>query len=260
MRIIDLLRPYQADVQRIVDETPSRIDIRRYLLTAEGVEYVRSAPGGTDPLGPGTLALTALGPEPERQGRQADVASLLTRMDLGARAVVLFGWDPGEIPYHRLMDDLTAQRCQVLQVAAIDLATIGAAAVVERVDVVQPPRDALGEPVIPPPTTVEERFALDVRIANEHAFGAFEARILRATVMGSTQAAGQRRPDPYRSQLAEQLKERDTQVSRLKARIATMERSSSLRLGRALVGAARSPRALLRLPLDLYRIWRSRGS
>jgi hypothetical protein len=58
----------------------------------------------------------------------------------------------------------------------------------------------------------------------------------------------------------QRLKERDVRIRDLERRIARNESSSSFKLGGTLVRAAKSPRALVRLPADLYRIWRDRGS
>jgi hypothetical protein len=56
------------------------------------------------------------------------------------------------------------------------------------------------------------------------------------------------------------LADRDERVRILEARVAALEASTSLRVGRAVTTAARRPgRGLVRLPRELYRVWRHRG-
>lgn len=57
------------------------------------------------------------------------------------------------------------------------------------------------------------------------------------------------------------LADREARLEILEARVAALESSMSLRVGRAVTGAARRPvRGAARLPRELYRIWRHRGS
>lgn len=260
MRIVDLLRPYEEGLERIADETPATIDIRRHIFTSDKVAYERSAPESTDRVPQGTIVITALGPDRQRHGDPAAAASAIARLELGARAIVLFGWEPGDLPYHRILDVLTEHRCQVLQAAALDLGTIGSAAVIERVDELKPPRNALGELTIAAPGDDTDALAMSLRLANEYVFGEFDRRTLRATLTDASRGVDQRRFNAYRAETDVQLKERDARIRDLQAKVAYFESSTSLELGRTLVGAAKSPRALVRLPISLFRIWRTRRS
>lgn len=57
------------------------------------------------------------------------------------------------------------------------------------------------------------------------------------------------------------LADRDERVRILEARVAALEASASFRIGQAFTGAARSPaRGVVRLPRELYRVWRSGGA
>jgi hypothetical protein len=260
MRIVDLIRPYEDGLERILDEMPSTIDIRRHIFHSDKVAYERSEPGSSDAVPPGTIVITALGPDRQQHGEPTAAASVMGRLATGARAMVLFGWDPGDLPYHRLLDALTEHRCQVLQVAAIDLGTIGSAAVIERVDELKPPRNALGEETITTSDQDADRLAMGLRLANEYVFGEFDRRNLRATLGDTSRGVDQRRFNAYRAEADMQLKDRDKRIHALEAKVANLETSSSLKVGRTLVGAARSPRALVRLPVSLFRIWRTRNS
>jgi hypothetical protein len=258
MRITDLLRPYQSGLERIVDETVSGTEVQRHVFVADPVSYVRSEPGSSASLPRGTLTLTVLGPDRAKHGDPANATSVIARLETGARALILFGWDPAELPYHRILDALTQHRCQVLQVAAVDVGSIGTATVIERVDELLPPRDPLGEPIVPLPASDDDRLAMELRMANEYAFGEFSGRILRSGLLDSTGRVEQPRLDTLRAQMEHELQVRDKEIRRLTKRIDRYQRSSSYRLGNALINAANSPRALVRLPVDLIRTWRTR--
>jgi hypothetical protein len=261
VRIVDLVRPYEPGLERIVDETPAALGVRRHIFLPDGVEYVRAEDGASDAVGPGSLVLTVLGPDPKQHGDPAAASAVIGRLATGGRALILFGWRPADVPYHRLLDVLTAHRGEVLQVASIDGAgTIGAGAVIERVAELQPPRDALGEPTIEAPADDDERWAMTLRLTNEYVFGEYAGRVLRSVMLDSVKGVDQRRFDAYRAQAEQQIEQRDARIRKLDTQIAKYESSTALKLGRALVRGAKSPRAFVGLPIALIRIWRSRGS
>ncbi|MEY9215302.1 hypothetical protein NI17_015535 [Thermobifida halotolerans] len=69
-----------------------------------------------------------------------------------------------------------------------------------------------------------------------------------------------RREQSQTEQLRRALAEREAQLQEAQARLAALEGSTSLQVGRALAGAARQPaRGLVRLPRELYRLWRGSG-
>jgi hypothetical protein len=258
MRILDLIRLYQDGTTRILDEAPGTIDIQRYLLLPDDVTYERSDGRSKEAIPAGTLAFTVIGPDPTKHADESEVESLAGRLERGARAILFFAWSADEVPYHRFLDPLTAHRCQVLQVAAIDTKTLGAAAVIERVDDLVPPRDALGDVTIPE-TTAGDPIALRLRLANEFAFSELATRALRAALRERSDAVAARDDSlAYRSKLAEDIKERDARIAKLKSQVSRLEQSTSLKLGQTLTRAAKSPRALLLLPRDLLRLWQGR--
>src|SRR3954471_18378686 len=104
MRALDLLQPYLAETDRILDESTSDGDLRRLLFLPDTIEYVRGGPNGTGradgtgrvdgaDIGPRTLVMAVMGPDRNAQGGTDDVASILARLKTGSRAVILFGWD-----------------------------------------------------------------------------------------------------------------------------------------------------------------------
>lgn len=258
MRLIDLLRPYLEGLERVVDRTPPSLDLRRYLLLPDGIDYERTS-STREPAaaGPGTLVLAVLGPDPDVHGDPETVRATIAALEPGGRAVILFGWDGATLPFHRILDPLSAAHCQVLQVAALDYERVPSAAVIEHVERLAPPRDALGEPVMEPPTDDAGRLGLGIRLANEHAFGDFAARAWRSTAAGS---GGDVPGERFTQEYVRTQRQLEANVQRLEAQLVRQEESTSMRVGRTMVGAARSPRAAVRLPLDLFRIWRKRPS
>ena len=70
-----------------------------------------------------------------------------------------------------------------------------------------------------------------------------------------------RREQSQTEQLRKALAEREAQLQEAQARLAALEGSTSLQVGRALAGAARRPaRGLVNLPRELYRLWRDSSS
>ena len=70
-----------------------------------------------------------------------------------------------------------------------------------------------------------------------------------------------RREQSQTEQLRQALAEREAQLQEAQVRLAALEGSTSLQVGRALTAAAKRPaRSLVRLPRDLYRLWRHSGS
>jgi hypothetical protein len=264
MRALDLLAPYLAESDRVLDESASGTDLQRLLFLPDAIPYERGSADGVVPAGdktpiePRTLVLGVMGPDRAAHGGSEDVTSIVARLATGARAVILFGWNLTDLPYHRILDPLAEHRCQVIQVADIELGALRSAAVIERVTDLVPPRDATGSPIQPPPADADQRLAMQIRLANESVFGEARARAVRSTLAEPATAADQVRFEAYRAQAERQLQERDARIKKLETRLAKVEGSSSLKLGQTLTRAARSPSSLVRLPFDLIGIWRSR--
>jgi hypothetical protein len=261
MRLVELLRPYIGDLERLIDLTPSKVDMRPHLLLPDGIAYeaADAAQAAVDQgVGRGSMAMIALGPDRDLYGDPDHALAVLARLGPGGRALVLFGWEPAELPYRRLLEPLTRDRGQVLQAAGIDHPPIRAGAIVERVEALTPPRDATGQPVAPPPQDASERLALEIRLANEWVFADLVASGMRKDGDRSAGENSQGQADQERVRWQRQINERDARIQRLEAAVAHLEDSGSLRVGRAIVSAGRSPVLAARLPIDLYRIWRRR--
>ncbi|MBQ1092750.1 hypothetical protein [Streptomyces sp. B93] len=266
MRLTDLLRPHLDGVTTVVDATTGGLDLEPYLHLPDGVLLTR----GDQDVGESELVLMSYGPRAALHGTEADCLAVLGRMRPGGRGLLLFGHHGPELPYHRLLDALVAHHCQVLRAAPLDYVHLHAGAVFVRTDELLPPHDFSGRPV------PAEGFATALRIADEYVLADLVSRSLRARLLDlerdaedTERARGPAQADGLPERLAATVREKDQlaaalhgareRVALLEARVAMLEGSTSLRVGRALVSAARSPGSqAARLPRELYGLWRAR--
>ncbi|QOV34239.1 hypothetical protein IM697_29375 [Streptomyces ferrugineus] len=267
MRLTDLLHPHLDAVTTVVDATGGGLRLEPYLHLPPGVTLRED---GQQPVADGELVILSYGPDPELHGGEDACRAVLARMRPGARGLIVFGHAGTELPYHRLLDHLVAHRCQVLRAAPLDYVHLHAGAVIARTDELLPPHDFFGRPV------PSDGRATALRIADEYVFADLASRSLRARVLDleaaaeeaerNREASGQ---DGLAERLAATVREREQlaaalraardRVDVLQARVAMLEGSTSLRVGKALVTAARSPkRSAVRLPGELYGLWRGR--
>ncbi|MFG3656963.1 hypothetical protein [Streptomyces sp. NPDC047706] len=266
MRLTDLLHPHLDGVTTVVDATDGGLDLEPYLHLPRDVALHH----GERDIGESELVIVSFGPDPALHGTETDCLAVLQRMRPGGRGLILFGHRGPELPYHRLLDALVAHRCQVLRAAPLDYVHLHAAAVIVRTDELRPPHDWFGRPV------PAEGFATALRIADEYVLADLVARTLRARVLDlerdaeeAERARGPVHEEGLAERLAAAVRDKDQlaaalhrardRVGLLEARVAMLEGSTSLRVGRALVSAARSPRQEApRLPRELYGLWRGR--
>ena len=273
MRIIDLISPYLHGVRRVVDLSSGTVSVEQYLHLHHWPD-IRYARGDADEeqYSPGDLVVLATGLARDSYGDPGVAHSALRRLDVGARALVLFEQAGGDLPYHRILDTLVAQRCQVLQVASIDLRVARTGVVIERVDRPGLPRSYYGEPV---PTSDAEFEAARLRLVNEYVFHDYVSRAIRARLLvieaeqGDARArveeARATRPRMERLQqengeLTRALRAVEADLARAERRISQLDSSAPMRIGRVLVDAARHPlRGSVRAPRELYHAWRTRS-
>ncbi|MGW5466760.1 hypothetical protein [Streptomyces chartreusis] len=269
MRLTDLLHPHLDTVTTVVDATGGGLRLEPYLHLPPGVDL---RDDHERPVAEGELALLSYGPHAGPHGGEDALRAVLARMRPGARGLIVFGYGGSELPYHRLLDDLVGHRCQVLRAAPLDYVHLHAGAVIARTDELLPPHDFFGRPV------PSDGYATALRIADEYVFADLASRSLRARVIDLETAAedaertrGAAGQDALADRLAAAVREKEQlagalraardRVDVLQARVAMLEGSTSLRVGKALVSAARSPkRGAARLPGELYGLWRGRRS
>ncbi|MFK0108387.1 hypothetical protein [Streptomyces sp. NPDC091217] len=267
MRLTDLLHPHLDEVTSVVDATSGSLRLDPYLHLPPGVTPTRHE----QPVGDGELLLLCHGPDPALHGDEADCLTALERMRPGGRGLIVFGHPGTDLPYHRLLDALVAHRCQVLHAASLGYTHLHAGAVFACTGELLPPHDWFGRPL------PADGFATALRIADEYVLADFVSRSQRARFIDLERAAEETaraletaREDGLADRLAVAVREKDQltaalrrardRVDVLETRVAMLEGSTSLRVGKALVSAARSPRrGAVRLPRELYGLWRRRN-
>ena len=218
----------------------------------------------------GSWWLLSYGPDPALHGDEADCLAVLERMRPGGRGLIVFGHPGAELPYHRLLDSLVAHNCQVMRATSLDYTHLHAGAVFACTEELLPPHDWFGHPV------PVDGLATALRIADEYVLADFVSRSLRARLLDledtadeTARALDAARQDGLAERLAAAVREKEQlssalrgareRVGAMEARVAMLEGSTSLRVGKALVAAARSPkRGAVRLPGELYGMWRQR--
>jgi len=86
--------------------------------------------------------------------------------------------------------------------------------------------------------------------------GSFIEDSLRLAAAPADSALGEDRFDRERKRHRDRLDAAEAKIRRLETTIRDIESSTSLEVGRLMVEGARSPRGLVRLPLNLIRAWR----
>ena len=279
MRLRDVLHPYLDGITLVTESHEGSLSMRAYLDLPPGVAYERRGGKGDvraadresgHPAGQ-ILELAMFGPDPVLHGPESDALDAIRRLEPGDRSMILFGYETHALPFHRLLDDLTAAHAQVVQVSALEYDHIHAAAIVTAGDRLEIPRDLLGEPLAPD----EDRELGDpvfVRIANEFVFTEFVSRNLRAQLyrieFGASGSA-----DPAMEQADRDLEQARAEVDQAKAEAARawaeaeqaradasrIAGSTSYQLGKTLVETARGRRRVTSVPRALVRVWRKSG-
>jgi hypothetical protein len=253
MRLTDLLHPHLDGVTTVVDATGRGLRLAPYLHLPDGVAHRRD--DGRRALGDGDLVLLSYGPDPAVHGTEDALLAVLRRLRPGARGLLLSGHPGPETPWHRLLDALVAQRCQVLRAAPLDYVHLHTGAVFTRLatDELQPPHDWFGRPV------ATDGFATSLRTAGEYVLADLAARTLRARHQDLERRAeeAERARDAVREdgladrlsaavrekeQLASALRQARDRVQVLQARVAMLEGSTSLKVGRARCRRSAGPR------------------
>ncbi|MFC4471137.1 hypothetical protein ACFPH6_42745 [Streptomyces xiangluensis] len=268
MRLTDLLHPHLDGVTTVVDATAGgglRLD--RYVHLPPGVRLSTHE----QLIGPGQLVLLSYGPDPKLHGDEEACRTVLERMRPGGRGLILFGHHGPDLPSHRLLDHLVTHRCQVLRASALGYTHLHAGAVFACTEELLALHDWFGRPV------PSDGFATALRMVDEYVLADFVSRSLRArtldlerTAEETARALDAARDEGTAERLAAVTREKAQLDSALRGardrgalleqRVAMLEGSTSLRVGRALVAAARSPRrGMLRLPRELYGLWHGRG-
>jgi hypothetical protein len=189
MRLQDVVAPYLDGVSVVVESHKGSLSMEPYLGLPAGVRYERRPSGGnadlaTEPsglVGGRALELAMFGPDLDRHGPEVDALATIRNLRPGGRCLVLIGYETHAMPFHRLLDALTAAQAQVVQITALEYTHIHAAAMVTATARLAIPRDPVGEPLSAELVSGGENQVLR-RIANEFEFTDFVFRNLRALI------------------------------------------------------------------------------
>ena len=247
------------------------LSIGSYLSLPPGVRYERGA-GDRDVRDSGPkqdasigriLEIAIYGPDASRHGPESDVLEAIARLRPGDRCAIFFGHETPDLPFHRLLDDLTAANAQVLQVSALGYEHIHAAAIVAGSEDLAVPRDLLGQPFTSD-LDGEAEVPAFLRIANEFVFTEFVLRNLRAQQYHAGFDSG--RSTAESEGIDHDLTQAKIETARARAESESAKTeqqlivaSASYQLGRTLVDTARGRRPILGLPRSLVRLWRTGG-
>ncbi|MEU8608106.1 hypothetical protein AB0C29_08900 [Actinoplanes sp. NPDC048791] len=263
--LIHELLPLVGDVTTVVEVSENGQALRE-LLRAPAETYRAYVPDG-EKMDAGTVVTAFLGPKPEAHVDVETVAPALRELPVGGRALLLLGWPVPDLPYHRLLDELVAAGCQVLQVVPLDkVSRHGAhcAVVAARVDRLVPLRTHLTDtPVVFDGESPDLRALL--RLTGEYVFQDLLSRPLRSQLADAADRI--KAQDQRIRQLEKDVAARDATIAKAESRlararndIADLRASTPFRVGTTVVQGARRPtRGIVSVPVGLVRIWRKRG-
>lgn len=287
MRIIDLLLPFLDGVERIVEAYSGEIVLRNYLGPAASLPYEKTQlkrlledsdePSGSAlrALDASDLLLSLVGAPSNAYDDMDAFLDVLGQVSANGAGLMLSGWEPEELPLNRLIQKATQHSCQLLLLGELDYQLIRTGVVFARVDHLQTPRFLHGRDV----KADDPDKHLQLRIANELLVESFIHRSTRRHVRElETRAAGfeaeRNRSAGLETRLAEVLKATADrpptpasgdvrayrkELAEAQRRIQVLEDATSLKVGRAIAGAARGPaRERLKLPRELVHIWKER--
>lgn len=270
MRIVDLLHPHLGGVRTVLDASPGSIELSSYLRLPAGVA-AEPLPReelfeGERRIDEGELLVLLTGPDPELHD-DLDVLDGLFKLQVGARALVLFGYDGPSIPLPLVLAAFGEARCQVLVVHPLQYMNIRVGVVAERVEAPLPLTPYLQRQTGANPPVDRAETAL--RLANEYQFLDLRSRFWRARL--DELERDNRSPDEglrervqallaERQQLESARRRADEQLRAAQRRLELVEGSTAFLVGQAIATAAKQPGTeVVRLPKRLWGLYRGRG-
>jgi hypothetical protein len=293
VRLADLVQPCIGAGCRITILDPAPSNLESYLTAFAGASLDRrplAGPGDGGHFGEGALAVAVASRQSQSGLHLAELLPVLTKLDQGGRLLLLFGDEPDRIAYPMLLAELGKQGCQIIRTGTLDYGHLRHGIVVQRVERLLPVWGPAGAALSfgtqgDSRAASEDGDAVDLatllRLANEFAILDLRVRAGRQqapenvrrgdrqgsdsahaetpqTVLTAAQLARaehELRDERRRSdELERGLRDLQGRLKRAEAQVRMVERSTSLRVGRAMVAAARKPGSnTLRLPMALYR-------
>jgi hypothetical protein len=253
MRISDVLFHSLDGIDRLVDLHEGELDLGPYLNLPEGVEHVL-APGAAvegTAADERTALLDLYGPDIRRHRPIARLDEVLAAMAPGRRAFLLFGYEPGELPVHRVLDALHTSPCRIDAAVPLSYQHITVALVVERVA----SADDIAEHNL---LLLTEYGARTIR-TRVHTLEAELDRARGGAPRSTAVADDTSSADRLRIEL-EALRDEFERVRGERDKLRQIEKSTTYQVGRVVIDAFSNPgKRTLRAPANLAKLWRRRG-
>jgi FkbM family methyltransferase len=209
---------------------PAIIDVTDLDADLGGLEVLRQTitrPPALDHPDRGAVLVVLTGPNSPAHTSLDDLAEVLASIRPGTCAIVLLGWPAGKLPEDGLLSAFDLAGCGISEVVNVDqtpILGVDFALVVDRADA----REG-GES------------GASLRTANEYMLGQVEAMALRRDV----------------AELTKSVEGLNRKLATSERRLAALESSAALQIGRAILAGARRPgRAAVTVPRELARIYR----
>jgi len=244
LSIAEFITPHLAHAERVVDVSSGAIDLAAELQLPSRIAYERRDLAELDEgsLGPADILIGVIGPSRYVHGDRDTALLALRSLGLNGQFALLLGMPLDALPDDSLVDGLAAAHCQILELVTITGGGLSLAAIGRRTEQI----------VVPgPPGEVDDPLAAGLRLANRAALESFTVRSVPSV------EPIRETPDPSANGSARRLAQR---LRETEERLEAIETSTALKLGRTVVGAARSLRRAIRLVPDVVRIWRRRPS
>ncbi|MBI1379310.1 MAG: hypothetical protein GC157_17800 [Frankiales bacterium] len=260
-RIRDLVAGSGVSWTAVVDAGGAGIDLATFV--GDDVAPVRADDGSAI----GTDVLLTVGARPDAEaGGLGDAVAALARVPEGGHALVLLGWPPADLVEAPVAGALAQAGLAPVRAVATPYPDLPVAVLVVRA--------AAGAESAPAGAAAD---GAEQPSWSEVTAEAFETALGAAAAMwaehpepaGRARSVGRGVDPEADAQLAELARERaalaaslsrtEAELRAARDRVARLEASTSMRVGRALVNAAKNPRSAAKLPRQALRMWRMRG-
>ncbi|GAA3924134.1 FkbM family methyltransferase [Actinoplanes auranticolor] len=257
------------DVERVVDASAGKQDLRRHLMVPDDVPFSAASTewGGG---GAGTLVVCMLGPEAGTHTPPAELARKLSAAPVGATVLILTGWPAETLPVPVVLQTLADGHCQLTDAVSLSSTErygMHVALLAERVETIQPRTAQLSSaPAGEPAPLPDGPLTAQLWVANQPLLGELaveplrgQVRMLEEQVTRLTAELAAARDDTAEARTEVQVRTR--QLAKARKRSAALEASASFRLGKSLVDGVRHPgKGMVALPMTVANIWRDRGA
>jgi len=256
VRIVELLSPLATTWSSVIDAATGDVDVEAF-VALPGLSVVQMGeaigPDGRT-LDDRALVVVTAGPDARYHGTAEAAIAVIDQVAPGGSVLLMLGWPAADLRTLELAQTLAAAGLDPDQVVATPYRRLPMAVLARRTRSVGS-ADSVDEEAV---HAFEQAFA---QVAAQRLAEEVVQLKARLTARGDD-------ADPMlrvaeltreRAELAAALRQAQGQLRSVERKVASLEGSTSMRVGRALIGAAKNPRAGMKLPREAYRMWRLRG-